>query len=196
MSSWCWLDTNWPKTAYTTVMEIRHIQHDFLSFSFHLKTPGCILFALVVEETSRLIQVVFCKLSDNVNISRNSNNLIWKSNDNKWKKLYFLVSQKSKTIAMGFSSNAILLFAILHVTMSICPQCMISSMSIYVPKKSYIERDVITYEPTWHQTDMKVNIRRIIELLDLLLGDLVSNIHVVYCENRCHKNYQSPLVIW
>ena len=88
-------------------------------------------------------------------------------------KFYILVSQKSKTIAMGFSSNAILLFAILHVTMSICPQCI---MSIYVPKKSYIEQDVITYEPTWHQTDMKVNIRRIIKLLDLLLGDMVSNI--------------------
>ena len=89
---------------------------------------------------------------------------------------------------MGFSSNAILLFAILHVTMSICPQCI---MSIYVPKKSYIERDVHTYEPTWHQTDMKVNIRRIIELLDLLLGDLVSNIYVVYCENRCYGNTRS-----
>ena len=103
-------------------------------------------------------------------------------------KLYFLVSPKSKTIAMGFSSNAILLFATLHVTMSTCPQCIMSSMSIYIPKKSYIERDVITYEPTWHQSDMKVNIRRIIELLDLLLGDLVSNIYVVYCENRCYNS--------
>ena len=105
------------------------------------------------------------------------NQMIWNWNNDKWTKLYFLVSQKSKTIAMGFSSNAILLFAILHVTMSICPQCQyMSSMSIYVPKKSYIERDVHTYEPTWHQTDMKVNIRRIIELLDLLLADIVSNI--------------------
>ena len=61
---------------------------------------------------------------------------------------------------------------------------MISSMSIYVPKKSYIERDVITYEPTWHQTDMKVNIIRIIDLLDLLLGDMVSNSIVENGESR------------
>ena len=76
---------------------------------------------------------------------------------------------------MGFIAKATLLFAILHVAMS--------SMSIHTPKKRYIERDVHTSVSTWHQTDMKVNIRRIIDLLDLLLGDMVSNAIV--------QNYQS-----
>ena len=71
---------------------------------------------------------------------------------------------------MGYIGKATLLFAILRVTMS--------SMSILFPKKSYIERDIHTDVSTWHQTDMKVNIIRIIELLDLLLRDMVSNIIV------------------
>ena len=76
---------------------------------------------------------------------------------------------------MGYIGKATLLFAILRVTMS--------SMSIHFPKKSYIDRDIPSYVSTWHQTDMKTNIIRIIDLLDLLLGDLVSNTIV--------QNYQS-----
>ena len=71
---------------------------------------------------------------------------------------------------MGLITKVMLLFGILHVAMS--------STSVHVPKKSNIERDAHTYASTWHQTDMKVNIRRIIDLLDLLLGDMVSNIMV------------------
>ena len=80
---------------------------------------------------------------------------------------------------MGFIAKATLLFTILCVTLS--------STSIHVPKKSYIERDVLTYVSTWHQTDMKVNLRRIIDLLDLLLSDMVSNILV--------QNYQSIIAV-
>ena len=71
---------------------------------------------------------------------------------------------------MEFITKVMLLFGILRVTMS--------STSMDVPKKSYVERDAHTYEPTWHQTEMKVNIGRIIDLLDLSLGDMVSNIIV------------------
>ena len=81
---------------------------------------------------------------------------------------------------MGFINKAILLFGVLRVAMS--------STSIHSTKKSYIERDIHTYEPTWHQTDMKVNIRRIIDLLDLLLGDMVSSIKVENYENRRYEN--------
>ena len=95
-------------------------------------------------------------------------------------KIIFLVSQKSKTIAMGFIAKATLLFAILQVAMS--------SMSIHTPKKRYIERDVHTSVSTWHQTDMKVNYRRIIDLLDLLLRDMVSSIKVENYENRHYEN--------
>ena len=103
-------------------------------------------------------------------------------------KIIFLVSQKSKTIAMGFIAKATLLFAILHIAMS--------SMSIHIPKKRYIERQVHTSVSTWHQSDMKVNIRRIIDLLDLLLGDMVSSIKVENYENRHYENlFHGILVI-
>ena len=94
--------------------------------------------------------------------------------------LYFSFSKIKKNIAMGYIGKATLLFAILHVAMS--------SMSIHTPKKRYIERDVHTSVSTWHQTDMKVNIRRIIDLLDLLLGDMVSNIMVQDSLGRYNYN--------
>ena len=79
---------------------------------------------------------------------------------------------------MGYIAKTTLLFSILRVTMS--------TTSLHFPKKSYIDRDIHSYVSTWHQTDMKANIIRIIDLLDLLLGDLVSNTIVQNYQSRSH----------
>ena len=54
--------------------------------------------------------------------------------------IFVSFSKVQKTIAMGLITKVMLLFGILHVSMS--------STSVHVPKKSYIERDVHTYEST------------------------------------------------